>query len=84
MALVHPVFLAAAVLTAIAPGKASLWAVVRVPPVGFQSDSFLIGSGITRKAVRQIGWRPLAMAVSIWLIVSVVTLCCIERGWIAL
>ena len=78
-------FLAAAVLTVIAPGKASLWAVLSsAAKAGFSLTLFLIGSGISMKAVRQIGWRPLAMAVSIWLIVSVVTLCCITRGWIAL
>jgi uncharacterized membrane protein YadS len=78
-------FLAAAALTVVAPGKASLWAVLSgIAKAGFSLTLFLIGSGISRKAVRQIGWRPLAMAVLLWLIVSVVTLCCIDRGWIAL
>jgi uncharacterized integral membrane protein (TIGR00698 family) len=78
-------FLAAAVLTAVAPSKASLWAVLSgAAKAGFSLTLFLIGSGISRKAIRQIGWRPLAMAVLLWIIVSVVTLGCIDRGWIAL
>jgi uncharacterized integral membrane protein (TIGR00698 family) len=78
-------FLAAAVLTVAVPGRASLWAVLSgAAKAGFSLTLFLIGSGISRKGVRQIGWRPLAMAVLLWFIVSVVTLCCIDRGWIAL
>lgn len=78
-------FLAAAVVTALAPEKALWWAVLsRAAKAGFSLTLFLIGSGISRKAVRQIGWRPLGMAVLLWLTVSVATLCCISRGWITL
>ena len=35
---------------------------------------FLIGTGLSRKALAAAGWRPLAMGVSLWLIVSVASL----------
>lgn len=35
---------------------------------------FLIGTGLSRKALAAAGWRPLALGVVLWLIVSVVSL----------
>lgn len=35
---------------------------------------FLIGSGLTLDLLRQVGWRPLGFALSLWLLVSAITL----------
>ena len=35
---------------------------------------FLIGTGLSRKALAAAGWRPLALGVALWLIVSVASL----------
>lgn len=35
---------------------------------------FLIGSGLSRKALTQVGWRPFAQAAVLWVVVSVVAL----------
>jgi len=40
---------------------------------------FLIGSGLSRRALTQVGWRPFAQAAVLWLVVSVVALLVIRR-----
>ncbi|HWB83804.1 MAG TPA: putative sulfate exporter family transporter [Bryobacteraceae bacterium] len=78
-------FLGAAGLTVTLPGATPLWTILSgAAKAGFSLTLFLIGSGISRKAVREMGWRPMAMGVLLWLIVSTVTLSCIDHGWISL
>lgn len=43
---------------------------------------FLIGTGFSREALRQTGLRPLAVAVLLWLAVSLAYAACIKLGWI--
>jgi uncharacterized integral membrane protein (TIGR00698 family) len=43
---------------------------------------FLIGAGLTRDDMRRIGFRPLAAAIVLWLLVSVLTLLAIQSGMI--
>jgi len=45
---------------------------------------FLIGTGLSRKVLKQVGPRPMLQGVLLWLAVSVVTLVCIVRGFIHL
>ena len=45
---------------------------------------FLIGSGITRNTLRQVGVRPLVQGILLWLVVASVSLWAIHAGWIAL
>jgi len=45
---------------------------------------FLIGSGITRQTLRQVGVRPLLQAILLWVIVATVSLWAIHAGYIAL
>jgi uncharacterized integral membrane protein (TIGR00698 family) len=52
--------------------------------LGLTATLFLIGSGISRLTLRQVGWRPLAQGVLLWVAVGVATLHCIRAGWIAL
>ena len=35
---------------------------------------FLIGTGLSVSAVRSVGWRPIAMGVGLWVLISVVSL----------
>lgn len=43
---------------------------------------FLIGSGLSRKALAQVGWRPFVLATVLWVAISVVALLVI-RGTVA-
>ena len=43
---------------------------------------FLIGAGLTKKVLRQVGVRPLLLGIVLWVIVAVVTLTLILKGYI--
>lgn len=43
---------------------------------------FLIGSTISRDALRQVGVRPLALGVVLWVVVAAVSLGAIAGGWV--
>lgn len=45
---------------------------------------FLIGTGITRNTLREVGVRPLIQGVTLWIIVASLSLWAIHLGWIAL
>ncbi len=44
---------------------------------------FFIGSNCPRKAIKEVGVKPLLLGVSLWVIVSVSTLVAIRSGWIS-
>jgi uncharacterized membrane protein YadS len=43
---------------------------------------FLIGAGLTRQVLRQVGLRPLLLGMVLWVIVSSTTLVLIRGNWI--
>jgi uncharacterized integral membrane protein (TIGR00698 family) len=45
---------------------------------------FLIGTGITRGTLKQVGVRPLVQGVTLWIVVASLSLWAIHVGWIAL
>ena len=45
---------------------------------------FLIGTGITRNTLREVGTRPLIQGVALWVVVASLSLWAIHSGWIAL
>jgi uncharacterized integral membrane protein (TIGR00698 family) len=44
---------------------------------------FLLGTGITREALRKVGARPLLQGAALWFIVGAASLVAVLRGWIA-
>jgi uncharacterized membrane protein YadS len=44
----------------------------------------LIGTGISRATLQEVGWRPLAQGVLLWILAGVTSLYFIRIGWIAL
>ena len=78
-------FIAAACLSALVPEAAPLWKFLAgSAKVGFAVTLFLIGSSLSLPAIKQVGWRPMAMGVALWLCVSAATLAGIRAGWIRL
>src|SRR5580692_8541521 len=51
---------------------------------GLTATLFLIGTSISRTALQQVGWRPLAQGLALWIIVALTSLYCIRRGIISL
>jgi uncharacterized integral membrane protein (TIGR00698 family) len=63
----------------------------RVTPVlfyagklGLAATLFLIGTGISRATLREVGWRPLLQGIVLWIIVAAASLYFIRMGSIAL
>ncbi|GGA69211.1 UPF0324 membrane protein [Edaphobacter acidisoli] len=45
---------------------------------------FLIGTGITRNTLREVGVRPMVQGVALWIVIATLSLWAIHTGWIAL
>ena len=78
-------FCLAAVVNSYVPGigKAT-HALSQGGKLGLTATLFLIGTGISRAALRQVGWRPLLQGVLLWLLVGAGTLVLIRTGIIGL
>jgi uncharacterized integral membrane protein (TIGR00698 family) len=59
-------------------------ALVRLGRLGLAVTLFLIGTGITRATLRQVGLRPLLQGILLWAVVGSASLFLILRGWIHL
>jgi uncharacterized integral membrane protein (TIGR00698 family) len=56
----------------------------RMGKLGLTVTLFLIGTGLSRSTLRQVGIRPLLQGVLLWAIVAVGSLMLILKGWIRL
>jgi uncharacterized integral membrane protein (TIGR00698 family) len=52
--------------------------------LGLTVTLFLIGTGISRRTLREVGARPLLQGITLWLVVAAGTLALIRAGWIRL
>jgi len=52
--------------------------------LGLTVTLFLIGTGISRATLKEVGWRPLVQGVLLWILVGVTSLYFIRTVWIAL
>jgi uncharacterized integral membrane protein (TIGR00698 family) len=51
---------------------------------GLTVTLFLIGTGITRQTLREVGWRPLVQGLLLWILVAAASLASIRAGWLHL
>jgi uncharacterized integral membrane protein (TIGR00698 family) len=51
--------------------------------LGLTATLFLIGSGISRSTLKEVGWRPLLQGVLLWLAVGLTSLYFIRTGFIS-
>ena len=58
--------------------------IVRAARIGLTVTLYLIGAGISRRTLSQVGPRSLLQGVLLWAAVSIVSLWLIRAGWIAL
>jgi uncharacterized integral membrane protein (TIGR00698 family) len=56
----------------------------RLGRLGLSVTLFLIGTGISRKVLQQVGVRPMVQGVLLWIVVATLSLLAIQRGLIAL
>jgi uncharacterized integral membrane protein (TIGR00698 family) len=78
-------FVLAAVANTLAPAVAPVFhGLARLGIVGLTATLYLIGSGVSRATLRQVGARPLIQGVLLWIIVAVASAAAIRAGWVAL
>jgi len=76
-------FLLAAWVRSLFPVADPVWdGVASVARIGFCLTLFLIGAGLSRSGLKNLGWRPLALGVSLWMVVATASLLLIRSGWI--
>jgi len=76
-------FCMAAVVSSYVPGiGGATRALSQLGKLGLTATLFLIGTGISRPALREVGWRPLLQGVLLWLFVGVGSLLLIRAGLI--
>jgi len=67
------------------PGFAGAWHVLSVMgKLGLTATLYLIGTGISRATLRQVGVRPMLQGVILWILVGITSLWLIHAGWISL
>lgn len=78
-------FCIAAVINTYVPALAHLSQTMsKLGKLGLTATLYLIGTGLSRATIRQVGIRPLVQGVILWIIVGVTSLWLIVHGWIAL
>lgn len=76
-------FIAAAVINSYWPALETTWhGLYSISKQSLVMTLFLIGAGLTKKVLSQVGAKPLILGVVLWLIVSTMTLLLILTGYI--
>jgi uncharacterized integral membrane protein (TIGR00698 family) len=76
--------LAAVMATFVTAGTSAYHALYNAGKVGLTATLFLIGCGVSRSTLRQVGARPLIQGVLLWIVVAVTSVVLIRAGWIAI
>ena len=78
-------FCLAAVANTYLPQFASAYPLLnKLGKLGLSATLFLIGTGLTRETIRQVGIRPLMQGVILWALVALSSLALIHMNWIRL
>jgi uncharacterized integral membrane protein (TIGR00698 family) len=78
-------FVLAAVLNSFVPAGAPVfhW-LYTAGKIGLTATLFLIGCGVSRATLREVGTRPLIQGVLLWIVVAVTSVMLIRAGWISI
>ncbi len=78
-------FCAAAILSTYAPRLHVIFAKLStLGRIGLSVTLFLIGTGISRKVLKQVGVRPMLQGVILWIVIATASLLAIRHGWFTL
>ncbi|MGH9521986.1 MAG: YeiH family protein [Terriglobales bacterium] len=78
-------FVAAAILNStVHAGAPEFHILYRLGIIGLTATLFLIGAGVSRATLKEVGPRPLLQGVLLWAMVAVASILAIRAGWIAL
>jgi hypothetical protein len=85
LALVHPVFLPGGGGRDLFPAVCPLYPCLSLPgKSGLTVTIYLIGTGISKSALKQVGVRPLLPGILLWGIIAAGSLALIRHGLIAI
>jgi uncharacterized integral membrane protein (TIGR00698 family) len=56
----------------------------RLGVIGLTVTLFLIGTGLSKRTLREVGTRPLLQGVLLWIVIAIGSLVIIRTGWIGL
>ena len=74
-------FVGAAMLSTFLPSP--IWPLLaRAGRIGLTATLFLIGTGLSRASLKQMGPRPLAHGLCLWIVVATGSLAVIRAGWL--
>jgi uncharacterized integral membrane protein (TIGR00698 family) len=77
-------FCLAAVVNTYLPNLSRLsHALYVIGKLGLTATLFLIGTGLSRQTLREVGWRPLLQAILLWMMIGCGSLYLIRAGFIA-
>jgi len=77
-------FLAAAVLRTYVPAFSPIYPwLSHAGRIGLTVTLFLIGTGMSRASLKQVGIRPLVQGTLLWILVAVGSLLVIRAGWVS-
>jgi len=71
--------LASVARTLLPPLAAFAPTLTHMATVGLTLTLFLIGTGLSRETLRQVGWKPMAQGVALWLVISAGSLWAVMR-----
>ncbi len=75
-------FLAAAAARSLFPAFEAVWDLGSLAGKHLMTGTlFLIGAGLSRDKLKKIGFKPLFMAVTLWLIISILSLTAVIKGF---
>jgi uncharacterized integral membrane protein (TIGR00698 family) len=78
-------FCLAAVANTYVPALAPAYQILsKLGKAGLTATLFLIGTGLSRKTLQQVGVRPLMQGLALWAVVALSSLALIRWGWISI
>lgn len=77
-------FVVAAAISSLVPQYQGLWsAVAAIARQSLVVTLFLVGSGLSKKVLKHVGFRPMLQGITLWFLVSGITLVALLKGWIS-
>ncbi|MBA4138366.1 MAG: putative sulfate exporter family transporter [Opitutus sp.] len=75
-------FIVASAVASFVPAGAEVYPwLAQAAKAGLAVTLFLIGASLSKENLRSVGWRPFAMGIALWVVVSVVSLWAVQRAW---
>ncbi|MCD4687948.1 MAG: putative sulfate exporter family transporter [Desulfuromonadaceae bacterium] len=77
-------FVIAATLASLLPQYEGFWSILsKAARQSLVATLFLIGAGLSKKVLKDVGFRPMLQGVTLWVFVSGLTLIALLKGWIS-